>query len=82
MIGNRYRISKPTVGVRESSQGQVLHTLLPDAVVAVRSVSDDSRSVQVDAEEVSLTLVTQDLLRFAALVEAPEVFPNVLLTDR
>ena len=77
MVGNRYRLSKPTVGVRESSQGQVLHTLLLDSIVSVRSFSDDGRSVYVDSEEVSLTLFTHDLLPFAALVAAPEKWESI-----
>lgn len=68
MVGNCYRLTKSTVGVRESKQGQVLHKLLTDSMVSVHSLSEDGRSVQVDAAEVSLTLFTQDLVRFATLV--------------
>lgn len=72
MTGNYYRISKPIVGVRESSRGQVLHTLLLDSIISVRSFSDDGRSVYVDSEEVGLTLFTHDLIQSAILVGVQE----------
>lgn len=79
LVGNRYRLSKSLVGVRESTQGQVLYTLQTDSVVSVNSFLEEGRSVQVDAEQVSLSLFTQDLIRFAELVEE-NASPNTLLS--
>jgi hypothetical protein len=55
MVGNRYRVSKPTVGVRESCNGRVLHTLRLGSIVSVNSLSEDGRSVHVDSAGVNLT---------------------------
>lgn len=78
MIGYRYRIAKPTVGVRESSKGRVLYNLPLDSIVSVRSFSEDGRSVHIDSDGVSLTLFTQDIVERTTLVKAPEIAESLL----
>ena len=73
MIGHRYRIKKPIVGIRETCQGRVLHTLPLDSIVSVTSFSEEGRSVHVDSAGVSLTLFKRDLVERATQVEAPEI---------
>ena len=80
MIGHRYRLGKPTLGVRESSERRVLHLLPVDSIVLVDSFSEDGRLVRVNWEGVDLTLFTQDLVERATLVEAHEIPERFFVT--
>jgi hypothetical protein len=80
LIGHRYCLGKPTLGVRESSERRVLHLLPIDSIVSVDSFSEDGRLVRVNWEGVDLTLFTQDLVERAVLVEAPEITERFFVT--
>jgi hypothetical protein len=80
LIGNRYHLGKPTLGVRESSKRRLLHLLPVDSIVSVDSFSEDGRLVRVNWEGVDLTLFTQDLDERATLVEAQEIPERFFVT--
>jgi hypothetical protein len=82
LIGHRYQITKPIVGIRETCQGRVLHTLLPNSMVLVTSCSEQGHSVHVDSAGVRLTLFQRDLVERATRVEAPEISESSSVTGR
>jgi hypothetical protein len=80
LIGNRYRLGKPTLGVRESRERRLLHLLPIDSIVSVDSFSEDGRLVRVNWEGMELTLFTQDLVERAVLVKALEITERFFVT--
>jgi hypothetical protein len=82
LIGHRYRIKKPTVGIRETCKGRVLHILPLNSIVWVTSFSEEGRSVHVDSAGVSLTLFQRDLVERATLVGAHEISESSSVATR
>jgi hypothetical protein len=69
MIGNRYRLERATLAVRESSERRLLY-IPATSVVLVSSLSEDGQFIRVKWEREELAMFTQDLIERTALIEA------------